>query len=114
MIKPEIRRCPWARTDIYVRYHDREWGVPVHNDRRLFEFLILEGAQAGLSWETLLKKRDAYRDAAQTIPPEAVNRRVELVRGNHSLRSDPGAIEQAIQSWLPEIIDRTSGSRSGG
>jgi len=53
MIKPEIRRCPWARTDIYVRYHDREWGVPVHNDRRLFEFLILEGAQAGLSWETI-------------------------------------------------------------
>ena len=57
-------RCPWAGTDPdYVRYHDEEWGVPVHDARRLFEFLILEGAQAGLSWLTILRKRDAYRAA---------------------------------------------------
>jgi DNA-3-methyladenine glycosylase I len=56
-------RCPWAKTDLYIQYHDTEWGVPVHDDRLLFEFLILEGAQAGLSWETILKKRANYRSA---------------------------------------------------
>jgi DNA-3-methyladenine glycosylase I len=57
-------RCQWAGTDpLYVAYHDLEWGVPVHDDRLLFEFLVLEGAQAGLSWSTILKKRDAYRAA---------------------------------------------------
>jgi DNA-3-methyladenine glycosylase I len=59
----EARRCRWAKTDLSVSYHDREWGVPVHDDRTLFEFLILEGAQAGLSWETILRKRDNYRRA---------------------------------------------------
>jgi DNA-3-methyladenine glycosylase I len=54
-------RCPWAKSELYVQYHDTEWGVPVHDDRLLFEFLILEGAQAGLSWETILKKRENYR-----------------------------------------------------
>jgi DNA-3-methyladenine glycosylase I len=58
------RRCPWAGSDpLYIRYHDEEWGVPVHDDRALFELLILEGAQAGLSWITILRKRDAYRRA---------------------------------------------------
>ena len=57
-------RCPWCGTDpLYVAYHDQEWGVPVHDDRQLFELLILEGAQAGLSWITVLRKRDAYRKA---------------------------------------------------
>jgi DNA-3-methyladenine glycosylase I len=56
-------RCPWAKGELYHRYHDEEWGVPLHDDRKLFELLILEGAQAGLSWETILKKRDNYRDA---------------------------------------------------
>ena len=50
-----MQRCPWAKNDLYVQYHDMKWGVPVHDDRTLFEFLILEGAQAGLSWETILK-----------------------------------------------------------
>jgi DNA-3-methyladenine glycosylase I len=54
-------RCPWATAEPNITYHDEEWGVPVHNDRLLFEFLILEGAQAGLSWTTILKKRDNYR-----------------------------------------------------
>lgn len=55
-------RCPWAVTDLGVAYHDREWGVPVHDDRTLLEFIILEGAQAGLSWETILRKRERYRE----------------------------------------------------
>ncbi|MGH8245716.1 MAG: DNA-3-methyladenine glycosylase I [Gammaproteobacteria bacterium] len=64
MPEQKIARCPWAGNDpLYQRYHDREWGVPVHNDRRLFEFLVLEGAQAGLSWITILRKRPAYREA---------------------------------------------------
>jgi DNA-3-methyladenine glycosylase I len=56
-------RCGWAKTDLSIAYHDEEWGVPVHDDRTLFEFLVLEGAQAGLSWETILRKRAAYRVA---------------------------------------------------
>lgn len=58
-----MRRCEWAKTEPNITYHDQEWGVPVHDDHDLFEFLILEGAQAGLSWETILKKRDNYRAA---------------------------------------------------
>lgn len=59
----ERRRCAWPKTELDIAYHDREWGVPVHDDRLLFEFLILEGAQAGLSWSTILKKRENYRRA---------------------------------------------------
>src|ERR1051325_2700736 len=58
-----MKRCDWARTDLSILYHDKEWGLPVHDDRKLFEFLILEGAQAGLSWETILRKRENYRAA---------------------------------------------------
>jgi DNA-3-methyladenine glycosylase I len=68
----EIRRCHWAKSEEMIRYHDEEWGVPVHDDRRLFEFLILEGAQAGLSWETILKKRPAYREAFDHFDPVRV------------------------------------------
>jgi DNA-3-methyladenine glycosylase I len=65
-------RCPWAKGDEYVAYHDREWGVAVHDDRLLFEFLILEGAQAGLSWATILKKRENYRAAFDQFEPAVV------------------------------------------
>ena len=69
------RRCPWSLgSDRYLRYHDEEWGVPVHDDRRLFEFLILEGAQAGLSWSTILNKRDNYRRAFARFDPAKVAR----------------------------------------
>jgi DNA-3-methyladenine glycosylase I len=68
----QLRRCPWAKTEQYVKYHDLEWGVPVHDDRTLFEFLVLEGAQAGLSWETILKKRDNYRKAFAQFDPAIV------------------------------------------
>jgi DNA-3-methyladenine glycosylase I len=70
----EVRRCPWASGEQYIAYHDNEWGVPVHDDRRLFEFLILEGAQAGLSWATILKKRDNYRRAFAKFDPARVAR----------------------------------------
>jgi DNA-3-methyladenine glycosylase I len=62
-MRKEFKRCAWPRTELDIAYHDREWGVPVHDDRLLFEFLILEGAQAGLSWSTILKKRENYRRA---------------------------------------------------
>lgn len=67
------QRCEWTGSDpLYVEYHDREWGVPVHDDRKLFEFLILEGAQAGLSWITILRKRENYRLAFDDFDPEKV------------------------------------------
>ena len=68
-------RCPWAASDpLYVAYHDEEWGAPLHDDRRLFEMLVLEGAQAGLSWLTILRRREAYRDAFDRFDPRAVAR----------------------------------------
>jgi DNA-3-methyladenine glycosylase I len=71
----KLRRCTWAGSDpLTIRYHDTEWGVPVHNDRRLFEMLILEGAQAGLSWNTVLKKRENYRRAFDNFDPNIVAR----------------------------------------
>ena len=67
-----MKRCEWARSELLISYHDEEWGVPRHDDRALFEFLILEGAQAGLSWETILKKRDAYRIAFDHFDPHVM------------------------------------------
>jgi len=69
----EPTRCPWAKGDLYNDYHDNEWGVPVHDDRVLFEFLILEGAQAGLSWITILKKRENYRTAFDQFDPQIIS-----------------------------------------
>ena len=72
---PPLRRCSWCGTDpLYVAYHDEEWGVPLHDDQRLFEFLLLEGAQAGLSWITVLRKRENYRQAYQDFAPEKIAR----------------------------------------
>ena len=68
------KRCAWARTPLSIAYHDAEWGVPLHDDTRLFEFLVLEGAQAGLSWETILNKRDNYRRAFDGFKPAKVAR----------------------------------------
>ena len=73
MALDEVRRCAWVGDDpLYRAYHDNEWGVPVHDDRRLFEFLVLEGAQAGLSWLTILRKREGYRRAFAGFDPVAV------------------------------------------
>ena len=75
-----LKRCDWARTDMSIAYHDTEWGVPVHDDRKLFEFLILEGAQAGLSWEIILNKREGYRAAFSGFDPAKVARYDERKR----------------------------------
>ncbi|HTQ58211.1 MAG TPA: DNA-3-methyladenine glycosylase I [Bryobacteraceae bacterium] len=69
-----INRCAWARNDLSIPYHDTEWGVPVHDDRLLFEFLVLEGAQAGLSWDTILRKRARYRQVFDNFDPALVAR----------------------------------------
>jgi DNA-3-methyladenine glycosylase I len=98
----EKDRCPWTKTDLYVQYHDTEWGVPVHDDGLLFEFLILEAAQAGLSWETILKKRENYREAFDQFEPAIVANYGQKKR--ESLLSDSGIvrnrlkIESAIQN----------------
>jgi DNA-3-methyladenine glycosylase I len=72
--KANLQRCAWAQKEPLIAYHDAEWGVPLHDDRKLFEFLILEGAQAGLSWETILKRRDGYRQAFDGFDPRKVAR----------------------------------------
>jgi DNA-3-methyladenine glycosylase I len=68
-----MERCSWAKNELNIAYHDAEWGVPLHDDRGLFEFLILEGAQAGLSWDTILRKRDNYRAAFDNFDPSIVS-----------------------------------------
>ncbi len=89
--KAELTRCWWCGDDpLYVAYHDREWGVPVHDDRTLFEFLILEGAQAGLSWITVLRKRDAYRRAFAGFDPKKVARFTPA--HVEKLMQDPGIV----------------------
>jgi DNA-3-methyladenine glycosylase I len=88
-------RCPWAKTDLNVRYHDTEWGVPVHDDRLLFEFLILEGAQAGLSWETILNKRENYRAAFDQFEPVIVAKYGPKKR--KSLLSDSGVVRNRLK-----------------
>ena len=71
---PTVSRCPWPRSPLDIVYHDAEWGVPVHDDRVFFEFLVLEGAQAGLSWSTILAKRERYREVTHGFDPELVAR----------------------------------------
>jgi DNA-3-methyladenine glycosylase I len=93
--KPAPVRCGWARTPLGIAYHDNEWGVPVHDDRVLFEFLILEGAQAGLSWETILQKREGYRKAFAGFDPARVARftpaRIERLMQN------PGIVRNRLK-----------------
>jgi len=90
------KRCPWCETnELEVAYHDREWGVPVHDDRRWFEFLILEGAQAGLSWDTILKKRDNYRKAFAGFDPRKVARFDGRKRA--ALMRNPGIVRNRLK-----------------
>jgi DNA-3-methyladenine glycosylase I len=88
-------RCSWAKGENYIRYHDEEWGVPVHDDPKLFEFLILEGAQAGLSWSTILNKRDNYRRAFHNFDPVRVARYDS--RKVNTLLSDPGIVRNRLK-----------------
>jgi DNA-3-methyladenine glycosylase I len=82
-------RCSWARNELAIRYHDEEWGVPAHEDSILFEFLILEGAQAGLSWDTILRKRENYRAAFDDFDPAKIScygqRKIQSLLGNNGI-----------------------------
>ena len=93
-------RCPWPVDDLYIRYHDEEWGVPVHDDRLLFEFLILEGAQAGLSWRTVLNKREHYRKAFDNFDAEKIARyrdaKIKQLLGNEGIIRNRLKIQSAI------------------
>jgi DNA-3-methyladenine glycosylase I len=92
---PKPSRCAWASNELAIRYHDEQWGVPVHDDRTLFEFLILEGAQAGLSWNTILNKRENYRKAFDRFDPVCVARydRRKIER----LLRDPGIVRNKLK-----------------
>jgi DNA-3-methyladenine glycosylase I len=95
-----MKRCFWAKTPLSVAYHDEEWGVPLHDDNRLFEFLILEGAQAGLSWETILRKRDNYRQAFDRFNPAKVakyeERKIETLLNNDGIIRNRLKINSAV------------------
>ena len=122
----EIQRCPWCGDDpLYVAYHDEEWGVPEHDDQRLFEFLILEGVQAGLSWLTVLKKRAHYREVFDGFDPERVarydQRKIEQLLQDPSIIRNRRKVEAAVtnarafldlvdehgdfDAWLWSIVD---------
>lgn len=89
------KRCAWPKTDQSIAYHDNEWGVPLHDDQKLFEFLVLEGAQAGLSWETVLNKRNNYRAAFDQFNPAKVARYNE--QKTEALLSNPGIIRNRLK-----------------
>ncbi|HEY1802631.1 MAG TPA: DNA-3-methyladenine glycosylase I [Terriglobales bacterium] len=98
----KIVRCPWAGNELSIRYHDEEWGTPVHDNRTLFEFLILEGAQAGLSWDTILKKRENYRAAFDNFDPARVARydrkKVQSLLKNEGIVRNKLKIHSAIRN----------------
>ena len=88
-------RCSWPQNDLSIRYHDDEWGVPSHDDRHLFEFLILEGAQAGLSWDTILQKRENYRAALDGFDPKIISRYDR--RKQQRLLKNPGIVRNRLK-----------------
>ena len=112
----EPRRCGWAGTDPrMVAYHDKEWGVPVHDDRVLFEFLVLEGAQAGLSWQTILNKREAYRDAFARFDPAKVarfdRRTIQRLLTNEGIVRNRLKVESAVTNARAVLdLQREAGS----
>jgi DNA-3-methyladenine glycosylase I len=97
-----LTRCPWASNDLSVRYHDEEWGLPTHNDATLFEFLILEGAQAGLSWDTILKKRENYRAAFDGFDPKKIagydRRKIQSLMNNAGIIRNRLKVASAVQN----------------
>ena len=90
-----LTRCPWPSNDLSIRYHDEEWGTPTHDDTKLFEFLILEGAQAGLSWDTILKKRENYRAALDNFDPKKISRYDG--RKIQTLMKNPGIVRNRLK-----------------
>ncbi len=104
-MSPEPKRCGWAGTDpLYVRYHDNEWGIPLHDDRRLFEMLCLEGAQAGLSWITILRKRENYRKAFDDFNPKKIarydRRKIERLLKDEGIVRNRLKVEGAVKNAL--------------
>jgi DNA-3-methyladenine glycosylase I len=95
MNRGTLIRCHWATNELYIAYHDREWGVPLHADRELFELLILEGAQAGLSWNTILQKRENYRKAFDQFEAAKIARYTQ--RKVQQLLADPGIIRNRLK-----------------
>src|SRR5262252_3945942 len=116
MPSPDRRlRCSWARTPLSIAYHDKEWGVPVHDDRVLFEFLVLEGAQAGLSWQTILNKREAYREAFARFDPARVarfdRRTIERLLTNEGIVRNRLKVESAVTNARAVLdLQREAGS----
>jgi DNA-3-methyladenine glycosylase I len=98
----KIVRCDWARNELAILYHDREWGVPCHDDRVLFEFLVLEGAQAGLSWDTILKKRENYRAAFDGFDPKKIarynQRRLDSLMRNQGIVRNRLKLSSAVRN----------------
>jgi len=108
-------RCFWAKTSLSIAYHDEEWGVPLHDDDRLFEFLILEGAQAGLSWETILRKRDNYRAAFDRFNPAKVakydQRKIDKLLNNDGIIRNRLKINSAVTNAIAFLeVQREFGS----
>lgn len=91
----KLKRCAWPKIDLAIQYHDDEWGVPLHDDQKLFEFIILDGAQAGLSWDTILKKRESYRKAFDKFDPEKVARYTQ--KRQEKLLANPGIIRNKLK-----------------
>jgi DNA-3-methyladenine glycosylase I len=108
----ETHRCAWARSGLAIRYHDEEWGTPLHDDRALFEFLVLEGAQAGLSWETILRKRARYREVFDQFDPAIVAtygpEKVEQLLADPGIIRNRGKIAAAIQNARAVLAIRES------
>jgi len=105
-----VRRCGWPKTELSIAYHDREWGSSVHDDRRLFEFLILEGAQAGLSWETILRKRENYRKAFDNFEARKIaaydKRKVKTLLADSGIIRNRLKINAAIQNAKAFLVIR--------
>jgi DNA-3-methyladenine glycosylase I len=103
-----VKRCRWAKTELAIAYHDREWGVPQHDDRTLFEFLVLEGAQAGLSWETILRKREDYREAFDNFDVRLVadydRKKVRELLANPGIIRNRLKIDAAIENARAFIV----------
>src|SRR5262245_38069318 len=93
--RPDPVRCKWPRNPLAIAYHDKEWGVPVRNDRKLFEFLVLEGAQAGLSWDTILAKRENYRKAFDGFDPGKISR--YTAKKKNALMKDAGIVRNRLK-----------------
>jgi DNA-3-methyladenine glycosylase I len=96
MVMKELKRCPWPSNDpLMIEYHDKEWGVPLHDERKIFEFIVLEGMQAGLSWATVLRKRENFRKAYRGFDPHIVARFTH--RDLERLLNDPGIIRNRLK-----------------